>query len=491
MARAEDFLDASDAASFLDAATPGTPIPAQVMPPAGTQRGLGQEFLRQLGLTARHGITGATGLGQMLADVPVQLANVAGARLPLPSQAQQQLMTRLGLPQPETPLEKGVGIATTMAAGVGDPVSRALQIATTAKVPEAFRGIGPRAENREILRTMQDRGFVVPPTQAKAGPVSRTLEGLGGSQRVTAMAQERTQAATDNLVRRVLRLSPDAPLNYETTHNIAMDAYERGYEPIKQAGVMVTGPKFQDNLTAAFNKFHGANTSFPEAVEPDVANLIESYRKTKFFNSEDALDAIRQLRAGATAARRMNPPNSALANARLAVSNALETEIDRNLAGAKAGDLLQNYRDARKLIAMTDTVDDILVEGTGSVNALKLAAKLKPAHKGGVPLSGELLDLAKFAKAFPRAAGRPTSGMPAPFSMPEQYMLGAGGLGSMITPGLGVLGAIPPTRLAFRHLVTNPAFQRAFVQPSTPAGPMNPALVRALPATYQSLFGEK
>ena len=59
------------------------------------------ELGRQIGLTARGAVTGLTAIPAMVADAPVSIANALGANLPLPSQAQQQLMTRAGLPEPQ------------------------------------------------------------------------------------------------------------------------------------------------------------------------------------------------------------------------------------------------------------------------------------------------------------------------------------------------------------------------------------------------------
>lgn len=478
------------------AATPATSRPQEA--PPEQSRSFGQEALRQIGLTARAGITGVTGLGQMLADAPVQIANLAGANLPLPSREQQQLLSRLGLPEPETKTEKVAGAAATIAAGIMDPVTRAVQLASGKGVPEGFKSakaLTPGTEKREVLKAAQKEGFVVPPTQAEAKFGSRVLEGVGGTQRVTTMAQERNQAVADRLARRALRMPEDAPLNYEATKNVVDDAFERGYRPIMDYGTMRAGKVFRRDLEIAFDKFHGANTSFPEAVEPDVARLIDGYRRTTTFDSGDALDAIRRLREGATAARRSNPPNNSLANARLAVSKALEDEIERNLvngavrAGKPGSELLANYREARKTIAVAKTVEDVLIEGTGSVDALKLAAKLKAPGKG-VPMTGDLREIAQFAKAFPKAAGRPLGGKPPPFSMPEQFLMGFGGPAAlMVNPYAGLLGAIPPARLAARNLITNPAYQRAFVQPAAPPRVLSPTLSRGFPATYP-LFSE-
>jgi len=74
---------------------------------------------RQLGLTARAGVTGVLGLPTLASDALISLVNmIGGQNLPMPSQAQQQLLTRAGLPQPATPQERSVQDVTSAMAGV-------------------------------------------------------------------------------------------------------------------------------------------------------------------------------------------------------------------------------------------------------------------------------------------------------------------------------------------------------------------------------------
>jgi hypothetical protein len=59
-----------------------------------------QQLPRQLGLTARAGITGAAGLPIMAGDALNQLINMFGANLPMASKSMQTLLTSAGLPEP-------------------------------------------------------------------------------------------------------------------------------------------------------------------------------------------------------------------------------------------------------------------------------------------------------------------------------------------------------------------------------------------------------
>lgn len=106
------------------AAPPAMPKPAE--------RGFGADLLRQAGLTLRAGLSGSVSPFAAVADVPFRLARLAGADVGLPSQAQDRLLTKAGLPEPETPVERiaqdvagaltGVG-ATSKLASLSSPVS--------------------------------------------------------------------------------------------------------------------------------------------------------------------------------------------------------------------------------------------------------------------------------------------------------------------------------------------------------------------------------
>ena len=93
------------------------------------------EIGRQVGLTARGAITGLTALPGMVADAPVTIANQFGANLPLPSEAQQQLMTRAGLPEPQNQMERAVQTGVGAMTGVGAEAALAKSIGTQALAP--------------------------------------------------------------------------------------------------------------------------------------------------------------------------------------------------------------------------------------------------------------------------------------------------------------------------------------------------------------------
>jgi hypothetical protein len=125
-----DLVSMSDAALRLIAGEVEEPTPAKktkrqivdeaMTLPAMPTMGVGKagDLLRQLGLTARAGIAGATAIPTMLAE---PIAALTGQ----PSQAGQlqKLLTQLGLPEPKTAQERVVQDITSAGAGIAAPAA--------------------------------------------------------------------------------------------------------------------------------------------------------------------------------------------------------------------------------------------------------------------------------------------------------------------------------------------------------------------------------
>jgi hypothetical protein len=97
----------------------------------GESLGLG----RQLGLTARAGVTGVTAVPAIVGDALNQLVRmITGANVPPVSQSIQGLMTRAGLPEPETRQERIVQDISSAMSGVGGTAALARGLAPSSQV---------------------------------------------------------------------------------------------------------------------------------------------------------------------------------------------------------------------------------------------------------------------------------------------------------------------------------------------------------------------
>ena len=102
----------------VDPSMLGQPVQQQA-PTTQARRSLYGDLARQVGLTARYGMEGAGQIADIVGTPLNMLINRAtGSRLGTPSQSMSNVATMLGLPQPETGLERGVGNVTRAVAGI-------------------------------------------------------------------------------------------------------------------------------------------------------------------------------------------------------------------------------------------------------------------------------------------------------------------------------------------------------------------------------------
>lgn len=433
------------------------PAPAATQP----QRSVGAELGRQVGLTARHAITGVAAIPAMAADAVAGVANKGldvamgegqGFRFPKQAQALDNALTKAGLPQPETAQERVVGDATSalasgagvvglgqaLAKGAAAPVTRAVgetlakgpgvQItsgATSAGAAGATREAGgseaaqlaagvagaiapgvmmPRRvvtdtgrQTREAAQKAAAQGYVLPPADLSPGLVSEALSGFSGKIKTAQVASARNQNVSNSLARKALGVADDVDLNVDTLENIRRTA-AGAYAPVASSGVVSPGKAYSSALDKALSPFTSQGKSFPGARVPKVVDDINALRSGQ-FDAGDGLNMIRTMRENADIAYRAGEAMSGKAYKQAA--SALEDAIEDHLKslGQPGGDLLKNFRNARQTIAKTYTVQGALNPQTGNVNAVKLAADLAK----GKPLTDELRTVAEVGQAFPKA----------------------------------------------------------------------------------------
>ena len=188
---------------------------------------------RQLGLTARAGITGAAGLPVIAGDALNSLINMitggvnraTGAEIPalqMPSQSLQKVLSQAGLPEAQTKTERVVQDVASAMAGVGAPaaaVSRLTPNVITRFLTEnlplqagaAIGGAGASAAGREYA----DVGGAGQAGLALLGGMIAPGAGAGGAQVAGRAGKELvrpfTQAGREAIVGKVLEQLANAP----------------------------------------------------------------------------------------------------------------------------------------------------------------------------------------------------------------------------------------------------------------------------------------
>lgn len=285
----------------------------------------------------------------------------------------------------------------------------------------------------QTLKDSQAQGFVVTPGSVTPTVGNILLERIGGKTRVEQLAGIRNQQVTDSLARRAIGLSDDAPLTRDTMRDIRAQEYAVGYAPLSNIGRVAADADFKKALQDVTDAFTGASKSFKGAAPQDVQKLIKPYNVAN-FDAADAIAATRTLRENAR--NNFQKGEGALGRAQIAVSNALEAQLERSLQTAnnpQAAALLDGFRNSRKRMAVSHAIEDAIVEGTGSVDARKLASDFQK----GKLLTGELETAAKFANTFKRVVTTPGA-----VGTPAAQTFGGGGISTRAVIGGGVGGAL-------------------------------------------------
>ena len=388
-----------------------------------------------------------------------------------------------------------LGIAATMA------IPGAMEKYSQSKVAALQADKVRNMTRDQTLKAATDEGYVVTPGSVTPSVQNVLGERIAGKQRLQEAASVRNQQVTDRLARRALGVADDVQLTPDEMKKIRAAEFDKGYKPVAQIGAVQTDKTFADALDDVVSKFTGKAKSFPGAAPDEVGNLVKNY-KVSGFDSADALDATRTLREQARG--NFTKGDNALGKAQIAISNALEDQIERSLVAMNnpnAAEILKQFRDSRTRMAVSHTIEDALHVGTGGVDARKLA---RDVQKGKL-LTGELEIAAKFANSFKGVNKSPADiGTPGSASMMGRGASGAvgAGLGAIMTGGSPVgamAGAVAPEAASWaakNYLLSKMGQRRAMPNYDRPMlnflanQPMTPELRNALlavPANQSAL----
>jgi hypothetical protein len=317
--------------------------------------------------------------------------------------------------------------------------------------------------------------MVVQPSQVNPSLVNKVTEGVAGSASVKQAATHINQEVADDVARRVLDpVNPDIDLTSDVAKAVRQRAYQTGYLPVAKAGTINTDAAFHSDLNNIVANYQGAARSFPGAVNPEIENLVKGVDVGK-FDSGDAIKMIQNLRNDATDA--FSQGKSGLGKASRSAASAIENQIERSLnqqavgAGTNApgaSQMLQDFRDARKLMAQSHDIEDAIREGGGSVVSSVLARKAQSQS----PISGPLKTVADFANNFPsvtREASRTAVPTNVPGGTAGRIVMGSllGGATAMTThsPEAATLAAaagtlLPSVRGLVRSMILSEPYQR-------------------------------
>jgi hypothetical protein len=336
------------------------------------------------------------------------------------------------------PEKTGTGAAIGAAIPVVGMAAGAVGKKLGERAASKAQALAPRQQEFAVAKEANKLGYVIPPADLRPSAISEIASGVSGKIKTAQVASQKNQLVTNSLVKKSLGLSDDAPLNAETLNQIRQEA-GNAYQAVADIGTVTPSAKYAADLDEAIKPFIKQAQSFPNRKVSAVVDDIKSL-KTNSFDAGDAIETIKVLRNDADAAYRSGDKLAGKAYKKAAET--LENAIDDQLVvNGVSSDVLNAYRNARKTIAKTYTVEGALNAQTGNVNAAKLATQLNKKK----PLDGELLQVAKIADAFPKAT-QMLKETPKAISPLDFYAAGgvAAGTGNVLP--LAMIGARPAIR---------------------------------------------
>lgn len=267
------------------------------------------------------------------------------------------------------------------------------------------------AERDAVLEAGRDAGYVIPPTEVNPSAAATALESISGKAATRQAAQARNQTVTNNLVAHDLGLPADTPITQQALG--AVRAREgQVYGQVSRAGQINADAQFRADIQAITNPSRNVQNAFPGAATPageHIEQLVQSLDQPT-FSSGQALAYTQRLRQQASAnftaaARNADPEARALAQAQINGANALEEQIGRHLQQNGQADLLQQFQNARTVIAKSYQAQAAL--RGGNVSATKLAQQLQR----GRPMTDGFGLVARFADHFGDATKLPKGGV--------------------------------------------------------------------------------
>jgi type II secretory pathway pseudopilin PulG len=297
----------------------------------------------------------------------------------------------------------------------------------------------PKPENfvkDQILLSGREKGYVVPPSSAAGGVVSKSFESLGGKAATQHQASIKNQQITNDLVRKELGLPKGAHL----TKGAIEHQRAQFYSPYKEVS----------------------------AISPQAKTALEQLKQSR----HDATAHFNHYNRSA------DPAALAKAREAQAQASALETQLEQAAAAAGKPGLVDALRNARVNIAKTYDVERALNTTTGNIDASVLGRMVDK----GRPLSGGLEAAGRFQQAFPKSM-RAAEDVPGPgISALSPYAgaaLGLGGYASLGLPGMAA-AALPFTRPAARAAMLSSPVQNSLMPKYGPLPAPSPELLYQL-----------
>lgn len=316
------------------------------------QRSLVEEAGRQLGLTARAGITGLAAVPAMLAEPVAAGVNLLAGKqvMASPTQGLQNVLTAAGLPAPETGLERAVQTGTAAMAGV--PVQAALSGTSAALAPlrqnllQQTAAAGAGGVAGQAAADVVQEATENPIMSAIAGIAAGTVAGAGAAKGATAAATKREPLITlDEIKQRA----------------------QRSYATVDQQGVFLKPKSVLDNFNNVEAALIKDNFNPKLDAHKPVAQVLEQVRdmvgtqRVSFTKLEQMRSALVDLKSAKDSATRKYAGQavSELDNyiTKLGSKDVLASEGDVGKAVKAVQDARKDWRNLSRATVLEDALN--------------------------------------------------------------------------------------------------------------------------------------
>ena len=313
---------------------------------------------------------------------------------------------------------------------------------------------------QQIAQAAINQGATLPPTQVNPSFINSILEGISGKQTTAQVASIKNQAVVNAQARKALGLADDVELTPKVLQDYR-DVKGQAYEALKSNNAYYTDKKFINDINTKSADLQKLANTTDVSAELNVINglkqmsfdgvgLVEQMKRLRY-------DAERNLMSG-------DPKNSALGKAQKFAANQLEDLAERNLQKFNQPDVMNNFKQARKDIAKSYTIEKSMNLATGDVSGAKLGSR----SAAGKIVPSELQALADAAATFPKAFQNPATVGSVPVISPLD--LGSAAIASAASGNPLVMGSAL-TRPAVRTGITSGMYQRNMLPNTKPQTP--------------------
>jgi hypothetical protein len=327
-----------------------------------------------------------------------------------------------------------------------------------------------------LPRATAGADYIVPPSQREgAGFLARTMEGIAGKTSVAQRAAMKNQPVTNELASKAIGLEkvPETGDAWKTALTGIREKAGKVYQDVANSGEIRPDDTYIEELAQLGKSADDILKDFPDAAPAaaeETDKLVNSLLRDK-FNARSAMEYLKELRSQAASnlnwKNSADPAKRALGMAQREAAGTLEDLVVRHLGAQGKGELAAQFNQARQQIAKTYVVQGALNESTGNI----VASGIGNVMKKGKPLTNELETIAKFARAFPKAAKEVNESFPGISPWDVAMTMTAG-----LATGNPAVAAYPLARIGLREAMTSRALPRAVGAVGNQAVPASRAL---------------